>query len=215
MVRKALHHGGEDSKWWPWAVRYCNEVLRMKRVREKPSFPPFMEQVLVRKRRWKKGEMEPTMENVRYLGLSPENHGHWVVEKGESPRVTRCILTKASNPPTEGQWIALERDLLGGLTLRRRLREKTTIKHFQCLHQEQKNEERERMLRMKRIVEEETVKMVDDPPHLAILAMQVAAKLKRGLEVKEGDEEDVIQRSLRTLPRMASTIRRRGVIVDL
>ena len=46
---------------------------------------------------------------------------------------------------------------------------------------------------MKRIVEEETVKMVDDPPHLAILAMQVVAKLKRGLEVKEGDEEEVIQ----------------------
>ena len=136
------------------------------------------------------------MKTVRYLGPSPENHGHCVVKKGESPRLTRCILTKASNPPTEGEWLALERDLLNlldGLTLRRRLREKTTNKHFQCLHQEQKNEEEERIVRMKRIVEEETVKMVDDPPHLAILAMQVVAKLKRGLEVKEGDEEEVIQ----------------------
>ena len=136
------------------------------------------------------------MKTVRYLGPSPENHGHCVVKKGESPRLTRCILTKASNPPTEGEWFALERDLLNlldGLTLRRRLREKTTNKHVQCLHQEQKNEEEERIVRMKRIVEEETVKMVDDPPHLAILAMQVVAKLKRGLEVKEGDEEEVIQ----------------------
>ena len=101
MVRKALHHGGEDSKWWPG--QSGTEVLQMKRVREKPSFPPFMEGVPVRKRRWKKGEMEPTMKTVRYLGPSPENHGHCVVKKGESPRLTRCILTKASNPPTEGE----------------------------------------------------------------------------------------------------------------
>ena len=26
MVRKILRNAGEDSKWWPWAVRYCNEL---------------------------------------------------------------------------------------------------------------------------------------------------------------------------------------------
>lgn len=26
MIRKALHQGGKDSKWWwPWAARYVNE----------------------------------------------------------------------------------------------------------------------------------------------------------------------------------------------
>ena len=42
MVRKALHQAKETSKWWPWALRHCNEVLRAKRLHQSPDFPPFL-----------------------------------------------------------------------------------------------------------------------------------------------------------------------------
>ena len=61
MVRKALSQGEVDTKWWPRALRYSNEVLRCKSLHEKPSFPTFMQKVLVRKRRWKEGDFDPTM----------------------------------------------------------------------------------------------------------------------------------------------------------
>ena len=64
MVRKALSEGGVGSKWWPWALRYTNEVLRWKRLHEKPAFPAFMQEVLIRKRTWKRGDFELTMETV-------------------------------------------------------------------------------------------------------------------------------------------------------
>lgn len=156
MVRKILHGAGEDSKRWPWAVRYCNEVLRMKRLREPPEFPPFLQEVLTRKRRWKKGELEPTMETVRYLGPSPENHGHWIVKEGETPRLTQSIFKKVEGMPNPAHWMALERELLDGLTLRRRLREKTTIKKIDVVTQEE-NEKEEKVVKKRgqRTVDEE------------------------------------------------------------
>ena len=84
--------------------------MRSRRLHKIPDFPPFMEEVLVRRRRWKKP--------------SPENHGHWVVTLGERPRLTRCYMKKVEGPPNPDHWIALEKELLDGLTLRRRLREK-------------------------------------------------------------------------------------------
>lgn len=106
MTRKALLHGGVDHKWWPWAVRYVNEVLRQHRLHEKPEFPSFMEPVVIRKRWWEK-EFSPTMETFQYLCPSAENHGHWVVKSGEPPRLTRSIFKKLTTPPVEAHWIAL------------------------------------------------------------------------------------------------------------
>ena len=94
MVRKALTQAEEGAKWWPWALRHSYEVLRCRRIHEPPSFSPFMTEVLVRRRRWKKEDFSPSMEKVRYLAPSPENHGHWVVPEGGSPRLTRCIIQK-------------------------------------------------------------------------------------------------------------------------
>lgn len=34
MIRKALYHGGQGSKMWPWACRCVNEVLRCHPVQE-------------------------------------------------------------------------------------------------------------------------------------------------------------------------------------
>lgn len=96
-----------------------NEILRRHRNYEVPDFPPFMQKVMVRKRRWQKDDLSPTMEEVMYLGPSTENHGHWVMKAGEAPRLTRYVMKKLDQRPSEAHWIALERDVLDGLTLRR------------------------------------------------------------------------------------------------
>ena len=69
--------------------------------------------------------MEEGRLEVRYLYPSKENHGHYVVKDGETPRLIRCIVKKIEGPPVHGRWIALEGELLDGLSLRR-LREKTS-----------------------------------------------------------------------------------------
>lgn len=135
---------------------------------EAPKFPQFMEEVLVRKRRWQQEDLGPTMEAVHYLCPSSENHAHWIVKTGESPRLTRCVMKKVNERPQEGHWIALERDLSDGLTLRRRIREKSTVKKIEGLEgdEEWKKEEGRRM--MKKLIEEEMKHMTQDPEHLAV-----------------------------------------------
>lgn len=147
MVRKILCQAGETAKRWPWALRHCNEVLRSHRTYQRPDFPPFMQEVLVRRRRWKRDDFSPSMEKVRYLAPSPENHGHWIWKDGESPRLTRCIVRKIDSAPEESHWVAMERELLDGLSIRRRLREKTAVKTIQgrCEDEEKKTQERKQM----------------------------------------------------------------------
>ena len=200
MVRKALSQGGVDYKWWPWALRHCNEIMRSKRLHEKVTFPAFMDEVLVRKRKWKKEDWSPTMETVRYLYPSKENHGHYVVKDGETPRLTRCIVKKIEGPPVHGHWIALERELLDGLSLRRRLREKTSIKKIQKSPEDEEDEEEEgrneeRKKRLKKVLEDEMKKVFTDPPELAVLTLQVITKLRRMLTQAglEEEEEEVLQ----------------------
>ena len=67
------------------------------------------------KRKWKKEDWSPTLGIVRDLYPSKENHGHYVVKDGETPRLTGCIVRKVESPPVHGHWIALERELLDGL----------------------------------------------------------------------------------------------------
>ena len=193
MVRKALHQAEKDARWWPWATRYINEILRCHRIYEVPTFPMFMEKILVRKRRWQRDDLGPTMEEVCYLGPSTENHGHWIVKEGERPRLTRCVMKKVEGRPTEGQWIALERELLDGLTLRRRLRGKTTIKKLQKEVESEEEKEKKEKMRVKRVVEEEMLKIHDDDPDLAVCSILVLGKLKKILEEGVEEEEEILQ----------------------
>ena len=192
MVRKALSQGGVGSKWWPWALRYTNEVFRCKRLHEKPTFPTFMQEVLIRKRRWKRGDFEPTMETVRYLYPSKENHGHYVVKDGETPRLTRCILEKVEDHPVEAHWIALERELLDGLTLRRRLREKTAVKKIQKQKGGQEEKEEEITRRANRVLEEEMRKALGDPPELAEVSRPLLTSLRKALHQSGMEEEEEV-----------------------
>ena len=60
----------------------------------------------------------------------PEEYGHWIYE-GEISRLTRSVLRMSTAPEDEAQWLALERDLLDAWTVRRRLRDKTTVKKLE------------------------------------------------------------------------------------
>ena len=129
QLRRILLHAEVESSWWPWALRYLNEIYRCQRLDKTPEFPRFLQDVLVRRRRWKKQAFEPTVEVAKYLGPAPEDNGHWIKVGNEAPRVTRCFMQKALERPEEGVWLAVAREALDALTKRRRLREKTTVRH--------------------------------------------------------------------------------------
>ena len=53
-----------------------------------------MTEVFGEKKEVEKEDFSSSIKKVRYLAPSPENHGHWVVPEGGSPRLTRCIIQK-------------------------------------------------------------------------------------------------------------------------
>ena len=105
QIRRTLRQASEDAKWWPWALRYVNEVYRCVRMETRPSWPRFLEEVRVRKRTWRRDDLDPRVEKVQYLCPSVENHGHWVIKEGEAPRLTRYILAPTTEPEDETVWI--------------------------------------------------------------------------------------------------------------
>ena len=78
QIRRLLKQADVGSECWPLAARYADALNRSWRLGDAPSFPPFMQDVLVRRRTWRQGVFEPTVETVKYLFPAPEEHGHWV-----------------------------------------------------------------------------------------------------------------------------------------
>ncbi len=199
QVRKILRQAGVGVEWWPWAVRHLNEVLRCYRLETKPSWPLFLQEVHTKKRHWKARSLEPTMEVVKYLSPAWEDHGHWIVREGAKPSVTRYVLQKVKTPVDEGVWVALEKDLMDGLTLRRRVRGKTTVRAFDVMEGAEKiweegSMERRQELRMKtmKVIEEEMESMFEDEEESFKTEAAVIAKMKKMGEVQE-EEEEVLQ----------------------
>ena len=197
QLRRILMHAGVGSQWWPWALRYLNEVYRCQRLDKVPDFPLFLQDVLVRRRRWKKQAFEPTVEVSKYLGPAPEENGHWIKAGDEAPRVTRCFMRKALERPDEGVWLAVEREVLDALTKRRRLREKTTVRRLQ-MEEPEKDEEEEAAkvakMRMQftKVVEEEMKMMLEDDQELITEEIEILASLKKILNSQEVNEDDEI-----------------------
>ena len=204
QLRRILLHAGVDSSWWPWALRYLNEIYRCQRLDKKPEFPRFLQDVLVRRRRWKKQAFEPMVEVARYLGPAPEDNGHWIKVNDEAPRVTRCYMQKAIERPEEGVWLAIEREVLDALTKRRRLREKTTVRRLKMEEKEEVEDEAVRLAKMRnrftRLVEEETQAMLDDSPEMITEEIDILAKLKKMLDSHEkGEDDEVLQTKIISL----------------
>ena len=201
QIRRTLLQGNLTQDHWPWALRYVNEVNRCWRIAKEPDWPSFNEVVLVRKRRWKRGSLDPTVESARYLCPAPDDHGHWIQPEGEGerPRLTRCVMRKAKEIPTEGQWLAIEREVVDALTSRRRLREKSSIRRAERIEEEEdgsedeaEGEERFRgeVLRM---IEEEVGHMMTDDPEAVAQEMSILGKIRKMAEKDTGGEEDILQ----------------------
>ena len=211
QVRRTLVQAGADKMWWPWALRYVSEMNRCSRTGTSPEWPNFMQTVLVRKRRWKRGSFEPTMEPAVYLAPSPENHGHWIKAGDDQPRLARSFLRRVKERPTEEYWLALERETLDALTQRRRLRGKTSIRRCQLEEgnageviedpiQDEVEGTSEQVRRFRDMMEEEMIFMLEDDPELAAQEMSILGKLKKMVEEAPKDEEEILQTKIISTP---------------
>ena len=198
QIRRALLQGNTDSSMWPWAARYVNEVNRCNRVGTTPNWPPFREKILIRKRTWRRGSFEPTMQEAFYLSPAPEDHAHWVQVEGESPRLTRMVLIQTKEKVDERKWLAIERETLDEMAARRRIRGKSMARGLRMTEEEECEEEHERHRRkmrrhVKEMIEEEAKFMMEDNEQLVAEEMKILRGLKKMVEEKEVEAEEVLQ----------------------
>ena len=94
----------------------------------------------------------------------------------------------------EEAWIAIEREAVDAMAVRRRLRGKSAIRKFEEEDEDEKEkgEEKERRVKILRVIEEEMRRMVEDDAELAMQELQILAKLKQ-LAVLPNEEEEVLQ----------------------
>ena len=94
---------------------------------------------------------------MKYLTPTQEDYGHWIVKDGESPRLTKYILKKSIEPVTNATWLALEREVrvAASLTIRRRLRNKTTIRSISGVIEGEEELNKAAKIRGVRMLEEE------------------------------------------------------------
>ena len=130
----------------------------------------------------------------QYLRPSPEDHGHWILPAGERPRITKLIMKQAQLPMAEESWVAIEKEAVDAWVIRRRLREKSTIRKMEEHGQKEAEgeEEKEKRVIILRVIEEEMRRMVEDDPNLAVEELQILAKLKK-LAVMPNEEEEILQ----------------------
>ena len=196
QIRRTLRQAGEEAKWWPWALRYVNEVYRCIRMETRPNWPRFLEEVRVRKRTWRQDDLDPRVEKVRYLCPSVENHGHWVMKEGEAPRLTRYILAPTTEPEDETVWIAVEREGRDAQEQRRRIRGRSAVRRMDAsiADPEEVLEEKEKVevQRLMKVVEDEMQSIINDDPDLAAEEVRILGRLKKMAEVKE-DGDEILQ----------------------
>ena len=198
LVRRALLQAKAGPDQWPWALRHLNESLREHRMERSIKFPNFLQTVLVNKRTWKNRQFESVKEEVMYLCPAWNEHGHWVRKEGEPPMVTRYVLRNLENPPTEANWIALERDGPDSLTIRRRIRGKTTVRRIGSVEDGVKGEVHQpeddelwkaQRLRILKVIEEEMLQLVNDHEDVALASMRAISKIRKLTNIETEDEE--------------------------
>ena len=202
QIRRLLKQADVGSEYWPLAARYADALNRSWRIGDAPSFPPFLQDVLVRRRTWRQGVFEPTVETVKYLFPAPEEHGHWVQPENEPPRVTKYFLRKAKEPITDQKRVAIEKEVADALTTRRRLCEKkASVRKMEVEEKEPKSEEnaeKEKFQQLKQrlseIIDEEMKHMVEDEDDadIAVEELKWVAKMKRMME-EPSEEDEILQ----------------------
>ena len=198
QIRKCLLEAQLGADHWPLALRHINEVSRCSRLGKTPTWPQFWKEVVIRKRRWKRGGFEPTMEVVRYVSPAPEEHRHWVQPEGEVPRLTRCYVQKAERVPNEGTWIALEKETVDELSKRRRIREKSSIRLLKSEEMSSSQDPEELKAEasrreVKEMMEESVGHMFEAEAEVAAHEVEVLRSLKKMTEEAEEPEDEVLQ----------------------
>ena len=196
-IRRVLHGAGADFTQWPLAARYVNEKRRLKQIRKEVVTPPFLADVLIRKRYWRAQELMPTQEKAKYIAPSFIHHGHWVERSGGEQVLTKAVMHGLKEPPNDEHWIALE-DQLSPWDQRMRLRGKIAVGQFHVrAHPGQKEDEEseseeevrgERERRIKEVVEEEMQALVLDDTGAEGLIVDAVAKLREAVVVPKEDQ---------------------------
>ena len=198
QIRRVLFGAGVSTSWWPWAARWVNEANRMTRLDKLIDFPPFLQEVVVKKRKWRQGVFESATEKVRYLCPAPDLHGHWIVQGDDTPRVTKFLLKSTTLPISDEAWMALEAEVPDPHERRRRLRDKVTVRKVQVESQGEEEKEREREVefasRVKQILEEEMPLLMFEGSDLAEEEMKILTALrKQATTDQRQEEEEVLQ----------------------
>ena len=97
--------------------------------------------------------------------------------------MTKCILRPTEEPLDERVWLAVEKEMLDALALRRRLREKTSVRRLDAVMmtppEEEDDEKKKARDRIMKVVEEESRRIIHDDPELAGEELKIVAKLKK------------------------------------
>ena len=190
MIRRVMIQAGATSEWWPWAVRYVNELLRNFRITTPLEFPGFLEVVHTRKRTWKNQQFEAVMSQVKYLCPAWHEHGHFIQRENERPSVTRYVLRRLHEPTTEAHWIALEKEVEDALTLRRRIRGKSAIRSLEVDTSDQGEEVRKQVI--EKVIKDEMDRLVMDDLGASLLELPILNKLKK-VAMEESLNDEVLQ----------------------
>ena len=213
QIKKMLLNADAGAERWPIAARCLDEQLRRKRIGDTKKLPPFLAEVLVRKKGWRAREFEPSQEKVRYLCPSFVNHGHWVERADGSQVLARIVLFGLREPPALEHWIALE-DQLGPHEERRRIRGKQIVLLRSAVVAEEMEEEGtevaekieergeteerdeleeeetegQKVLRYREVMQEEMVNAVYDHPEAGAAVVDQIACLKKAMGQPSHDE---------------------------
>ena len=84
-------------------------------------------------------------------------------------------MKPATLPLSEQGWVAIEKETVDALVVRRRMREKSSIGKIgkESEDEIQEEEEKKKQVHLLRVIEEEMRIMVDDPPDLALEELKI------------------------------------------
>ncbi|CAL1136815.1 unnamed protein product [Cladocopium goreaui] len=205
-IRRTLHGAEAPFDRWPIAARFINEKLRQKQVDKEKKTPPFLAQVLVRKRFWRSRELEPTQEKVTYLCPSWVHHVHWIERADGTQALTKMVMQGLSEPPKLEDWIGVE-DALNPIEERRRIRHKASIYMLEVedaaeadelenqegdgrspSFEEEEKDAWAKKQRVQRLIEEEMVEAMEDDEKVAGMVLDSITMVKELIGPEKGEE---------------------------
>ena len=174
--------------------------------------PPFGKEILIKKRYWKRGDLEDTHETALYMYQDYENHGHCVLKNDGTYAIAPYYIAQVTQPLDDSVWVAVLEEIdkdRDALAVRRRLREKTagSIARLQALTdveewnmilavdeavEQQKKEREEHEEALRNVLEEEGRIMVMDGLESMMSTFEEIRKIKKALP-QGSDEEDVLR----------------------